>query len=183
MQSATRPFGNGAFAAEAPSASEGIPAGNLGEAPEIVVAGQDFVDTVLESQCDQVGVVNEVARHGGLLEDFRQYTFMFRGFGNDPDGWGSQEQRQSLERFGRGGWGVENPMMGHHPQELIEARPEQDVGCTPFTQSAQQGCGLAVIGCPLAMCVYEDVRVERDHALSPVHQIEELVSIVQVDSG
>lgn len=90
---------------------------------------------------------------------------------------GSDSQAAESERR------VEETVMGHHAKKLVERRPEKRIGRRAFAESREQRQRLLVMCGAAAVGVDENVRVERDHALSALHQLEQLVAIREVDTG
>ena len=73
--------------------------------------------------------------------------------------------------------------MSDDSKELVDARPGDRPGQCPVRQVLKDVERNAVAGARLDFRMNEDVRVNRLHGLTPIHEIEQLVAIQEVDAG
>ena len=84
------------------SGEERMPAGNLREPSEVTIEGKDLVNAVLESQRDQVGVVDQVAGDPGLPDDPVEERRMADGLAQDPHDRRGEEVPDRFQRLALG---------------------------------------------------------------------------------
>ena len=83
-----------------------------------------------------------------------------------------EEVLHRLERLARRGGGVEHAMVCDHSEEFVEGGPEQGVRCRSSSQAREQGKRRFMVRRAAPMGVNQDVRIERDHPLSTIHELE-----------
>jgi lipoprotein-anchoring transpeptidase ErfK/SrfK len=114
----------------------------------------------------KVRVVNEIARHPARAEHRLHDLQVPVGLAQDTHDRRRQHVCDGLHRLGARRGRVEDPIMGHHAEELVEGRPEERVRRRALAQGFEQREGLLVVRGATAMRVDQDVRVESDHPRS-----------------
>jgi hypothetical protein len=117
---------------------------------------------VLDAERGDLAIVHEVSRNVAVAERAIQMTRMGRPFAEERERGRFEQPLQVLEGDAERGRRVEDPRMGDHPQELVDAGPRKRPGLGSRRELSQQANGLAVEGRFLAPGEDEDVRVERD---------------------
>ena len=78
---------------------------------------------------------------------------------------------------------VIDPRMCHDAEELVGARPGDRPGSSVLGQFPEQPAGGHVVPARRHLRIDQDVGVDRTHASTPVHQVEELVAVENVHPG
>ena len=150
---------------------------------EVAVSRNEFRNAVFEAKSRNVSVVNQITGRAGLANGLVQHGSVACCFGKQKERRGRQHSLQILQGDRERNRRMKNSGMSNHPEEFIEARPGNRPGERPFRQTPKQPeRGLV----PLARCNFgtnEDVRVNRLHALTPIHEIKQRAPVKQVDPG
>lgn len=102
---------------------KGIDDPQVPESVEISIAGQELENTVLEAQRRDMGIVDQVSGGAGAHNDSFEKLGVVHGFRQQSKRGRSKNPREI--RLGAIDWNrrMIDARMGHHTQELVDARP------------------------------------------------------------
>ncbi len=148
---------------------------------EIAIAGDQLGDAMLEAECGDVGVMDQVAGRSRRPDDRVHHVGVPGSFGQKHKGWRSQDRAHVAERHFVGhGWMI-HAGVGHHSKELVDTRPGNRPGHRAFTALSENLAGSIVLGTAGNLGKHENVGVDGTHRSPTMHQIEQRVSIEKID--
>ena len=150
---------------------------------EVAVPGDELRNSMLKAESNDVSVVNQISDCAclakGLVED-RSVSFRF---GEQKERRRGQYLFQILQSNVQRNRRMKDSGMSDNSEELVDAGPGNRPGQRPFRQSLEELKRGAVALARLNFSMDEDVRVDGLHGLAPIHEIEQGVTVQQVDPG
>ena len=113
---------------------------------EITVSGDNLRHSVLEAESNNVSVVNQIAAGPRLAKDLFEYRSVSSRFGEQIERRGGQDLFQILQSNVQRNWRMKDPGMSDNSEELVDARPGDGPGQSPFSQPMKHvECGAVVL--------------------------------------
>ncbi len=138
---------------------------------------------MFETKRHDVGIVNQIACDSRLLHDLEENGGVTRGFGQQHQGWRSEDTENVLQCDRRLNRGMEDSWVSNNPQEFIHTGPGNRPGDLALSQTGKQLPRGAVMAAGGDFRVHQHIGINCEHALSPIHKIEKRVAIQKVDTG
>lgn len=137
------------------------------KATEVPVRGPELTDSVIQAQGRDPGVMDPGPAHSGGDQHVREMMLVPRPLLQEHEGRGLEPCCDLVQGGCHLAWGIVDPGMGHHRQELVDARPGDGPGVASFREASHRIRRPGVpFGIP-AVGVDQEVGIHGDHAPCP----------------
>lgn len=134
------------------------------EAREIAIGGPEFAHAVLAAECGHASIVYSPAGCGRASQRLPHNVPVLLGLPKQGDARRREPYVHLLERFFERGRWSKRFWIGHDGEELVNARPWDAPGISTGHQIAETTKSSSIELRFVAVCVDENVGIDRDHA-------------------
>jgi hypothetical protein len=150
-----------------PSNDQGVSRPEPGEAAEVAIGRPELIDSVIDAECGDAGVVHQGPRDEARLDLRPEGHPVLLGLGEQHEARSLQPRVDLRERIRERRRRCVAARVGDDAEELVNARPGYRPGRDPFGELRDAAAGRLEPGRVLPVRVDEDVGVDRDHEPRP----------------